>query len=97
MTHCPQRELTGYLRFNPSSCVRILINLSCRCPRRHRAEHEVCIRAPSPCVDELALPEPVESSNLSFNKAIIRWVSDNICRKVGEASEGRAMVASRSF
>jgi hypothetical protein len=34
MTHCPQRELTGYLRFNLSHCVQSLI-LSCNFCRRY--------------------------------------------------------------
>jgi hypothetical protein len=34
----------------------------------------------------LALPKPVESSNLSLSKAIVRAMSDYICRMVGEAS-----------
>ena len=35
----------------------------------------------------MALPKPVESSNLSLNKAIIRAMSD-YCRMVAEASGG---------
>jgi hypothetical protein len=37
-------------------------------------------QAGEPCADELALPKSAESSNLSLNKAVIRWMSDYMNR-----------------